>query len=403
MKKANRVGVIGAGPAGLIAAIMAGRGGAEVGLFEANARPGKKLAVTGSGRCNITNQHLDPMRYVCRDSRFVLSVLEAFAHRDLVRFLESIAVPIKVMEDGWCYPLSESAANVVAALTAALQIEGVVLHLQEEVRDFYPVAEGWQVVGAETYTFDRLIVASGGKAYPQLGSRGSGYPVLGRLGHTIMPSRPALAPIVAEMSRLHKLQGVRMDVALTLLRGAECLGASHGNAIFTQWGVNGPAAMDLSHLIAMEQDNLELEIDFLARYKEMFFELFAQRVDSDWPVRVVLGSVLLPKVVQVLMHWSGVADDLSMRHLGEQRREALFRHLQHTRVAVTGTRDFNYAQVSAGGVPVHEVEARTCLSLKQRGLYLAGEVLDVVGPCGGYNLQFAFSTGALAGKAAAAF
>ncbi len=401
MKKAVKIGVIGAGAAGMTAALVAAEAGAQVILFEAQAQPGKKLAVTGSGRCNISNRHIDPSRYVCADGAFVSSVLDCFGHDDLMQFMEGMAVPVMATSDGWCYPVSQSAANVVAALTTALDINRVEVHVQEPVTDFSPEAGGWRISARACYLIDRLVVASGGVAYPRLGYAGSGYANLGRLGHTIVPPRPALAPLLADMKRLHKLQGVRMDVALRLLQGEKSLGSSCGNVIFTQWGINGPAAMDLSHLFGRQPGDLQLEINFLAHQETLFLNLFERLSGTRWPLRMLLASVLAPKVVRVLLQWSDLDGDLAVRELDAKSRRVLLQHLQSTRIKVTGTRDFHYAQVSTGGVAVTEVEGRSCASRRCPGLYLAGEVLDVVGPCGGYNLQFAFSSGAVAGRAAA--
>ncbi len=246
-----KIAIIGAGPAGMMAALQAARAGAHILLFDGNPGVGRKLAVTGSGRCNITNSRIDPGRYASADGSLAARVLERFGYRELINFLKSIAVPVVAMPDGWCYPSSESAAAVVAAFAAALEIEGVEQHLGEKVSSFHRDGGGWQVTGVADYGVDRLVIAAGGSAQPNLGSRGDCFPLLIRLGHKVLPSRPALAPVTADMRRLHKLQGVRMDVGLQLWQEGALLGESVGNAIFSQWGLNGPAAMDLSYLIGL--------------------------------------------------------------------------------------------------------------------------------------------------------
>jgi len=393
------IGIVGAGPAGMMAALQATRAGGRVVLFDCNRMVGRKLAVTGNGRCNITNSRIDPDRYVCTEAGFIEQVLAGFGHADLVAFLEGMAVPLRVMTDGWCYPRSGSAATVVAAFATALELAGVELHLEETVRAFVPVEDGWRLEGRDKYHFDRLIVASGGVAQPRLGARGELLAQLEQLGHRVIAARPGLAPIVADMRRLHKLQGVRMDVGLQIWRGKRMLGQSEGNAIFSQWGLNGPAAMDLSHLVSGE-GALELAVNFIAGSEPLMKELLRRFADSEWPVGVILSGLLPPKAARFIVQSCGLASEARMRTLDEREKSALWSALCDTRLQVEGTRGFEFAQVSAGGIPPGEVESRTMASRRKAGLFLAGEVLDVIGPCGGYNLQFAFSTGALAGVAA---
>jgi predicted Rossmann fold flavoprotein len=397
-----KIGIIGAGPAGMMAALQAAQFGGRVLLFDGNKTAGRKLMVTGNGRCNISNSRIDPRMYACADPAFMPRLLARFGHRDLVDFLAGIAVPVFAMPDGWCYPRSESAAAVVEAFAVALQVAGVELHFAEKVRDFNRGAGGWRIVTAEEYHVDRLIIAAGGEAQPNLGSRGELFPLLRSLGHRVLPSRPALAPITADMRRLHKLQGVRMDLGLELWQDDNRLGQSTGNAIFSQWGLNGPAAMDISHLVSGHPDEgLTLEINFIAGAEEAMAELLRRFSGTEWPVAVVLGGLLPPKVARFIVQSAALAAESALRSLGERDLTGIWQSMTGTRIRVEGTRGFEFAQVSAGGVPVNEVEPESMASRKAEALFLAGEVLDVVGPCGGYNLQFAFSTGALAGRAAA--
>ncbi|HNW58806.1 MAG TPA: aminoacetone oxidase family FAD-binding enzyme [bacterium] len=396
------VGIAGAGPAGMMAALQAAQAGARVLLFEGNPGVGRKLAVTGSGRCNITNSRIDPERYACDAPGFMARVLAAFGHADLVAFLAGMAVPVVALEDGWCYPRSGSAAAVVEAFAIALELAGIELHCSEKVRNFAPRSEGWVLQAGGEYRLDRLIVAAGGAAQPNLGSRGELFAPLGRLGHTRRPDRPALAPVAADMRRLHKLQGVRMDIGLQLCHRSDVLAESAGNAIFTQWGLNGPAAMDLSHLISARPGAaLELLVHFMPGAEALLEAQLRAFAGTPWPLTAVLSGLLPPKVARFLVQSAGLAAGLRMHEFTAAAHTALWRQATQTRLEVQGTRDLHFAQVSAGGVPAVEVVAETMASRKAGGLFLAGEVLDVVGPCGGYNLQFAFSSGALAGRAAA--
>jgi predicted Rossmann fold flavoprotein len=407
------VGIVGAGPSGIMAALEAARRGTRAILFEANALVGRKLLVTGNGRCNISNAHATASRYTCADPSFIETALERFGHRRTLDRLAEMGILTYATDDGWCYPLSNSAATVAATLTTALDLAGVEIHLNTRIADLRRERGGFALDvgdGRRPHRVDRLVLASGGMAYPALGSRGDLYPVLERMGHTIVAPRPALAPIVADVRRLHKLQGVRMDLGLTLYEGKgdreRVLGHTVGNAIFTQFGFSGPAAMDLSHLISTRPGaDLTLEIDLLPHYRrEMqgLLERMAGRRDARrLPLRVALGAALPEKVPPVIMTLAGLSDDTSLADLPRDELSTMLERLTRLRVAVKGTHGFEFAQVSTGGVPVGEVDPHTMASRIVPGLYLAGEVLDVVGPCGGYNLQFAWTSGYLAGAGAA--
>ena len=249
--------------------------------------------------------------------------------------------------------------------------------------------------------FERVIVSAGGMAYPALGSRGELFPVLEKLGHTVLPKRPALAPLLVDLGDLHSLQGVRLDVGATLWNGSRQLASTKGNLIFTEWGLNGPAVMDLSHHVGAETGGLELSLNLLAFFQEEFDQLLAQKRTSAMPVRVFLGAFFPPKVVITLLKNASLAQDVPLNQVEDGALEHLIGRLKDTRLPVKGVRGFEYCQVSAGGVPVSEVDPLTLESCRVKGLYLTGETLDVVGPCGGYNLHYAFASGTLAGKAAA--
>jgi predicted Rossmann fold flavoprotein len=228
------------------------------------------------------------------------------------------------------------------------------------------------------------------------------FPVLERLGHTVLPNRPALAPLLVDLGNLQPLQGVRLDVGATLWNGSQRLATTMGNLIFTQWGLNGPAVMDLSHHVsARPKATLELSLNLLAFFPEEFDHLLAQKRTSSIPLRVFLGAFFPPKVVMTYLKNARLSEETPLSHVSDNALARLIEKLKDTRLPVKGVRDFEYCQVSAGGVPVGEVDPCTLESRRVAGLFLTGETLDVVGPCGGYNLQYAFSSGALAGKAAA--
>jgi predicted Rossmann fold flavoprotein len=400
------VAVIGAGASGLAAALQAAWSGADVTLFERNEIVGKKLLVTGSGHCNITNDAVSAGAYTCADIHWMESMLAHFGVPELKAMLLDAGIPVRATFDGWYYPLSESAHTVVDALFGALRLAGVTPVTNKQVLSIKPGNGGFtlrlrQGETEETRTFNRVIVSAGGKAYPSLGSRGELFPVLESLGHSVLPLRPALAPVQADLGNLKPLQGMRFDVEASVFEGKIKLAVSRGNVIFTEWGLNGPAVMNISHVISARPGRLlELSLDFLAFFHEEFDNLLAQKRTTGQPLGLFLEAFFPPKAAAGFIHNAGLSSGAPLDKLDGVAMHHLSASLRDTRLKVTGVRGFEYCQVSAGGVPVTEVDPLTLESRQIPGLYLTGETLDVVGPCGGYNLHYAFSSGALAGQAA---
>ena len=392
--------IIGAGPAGMTAALFSARSGAKVRLIDGNEQVGRKLLVTGSGRANLTNQRMDASRYTCADPVWMSTLLNHFGHTELISFLSEIGVLTFSTADGWCYPISESAQTVVEAFANALRLAGVELVLNTKVSTIRKTKEVFSLTlstGA-TLSAERLIVAAGGKAYPTLGSRGELFAPLKALGHSITPLVPALAPVTGEMKPWSKLLGLRIDAHVSLYENGNLLAETTGNLIFTEWGLNGPAVMDLSHHISTRPGSkLELMLNPLFNNEPQLRELIARKRNTNTPVRVLLGSVLPPKLPPVLLARAGYPMDVMVNEMNDEQIEKVLKSAAAMPFKVTGVRGFEYCQVSAGGVPVSEVDPLNMRSRLMPGLSLVGETLDVVGPCGGYNLQFAFSSGAVAG------
>ncbi len=401
------VAVIGAGASGMTAALQAVWNGADVTVFERNPSVGRKLLVTGSGRCNITNDAATAEAYSCADPAWMESLLNMFGVPDLLEMLAGLGIPVRKTSDGWYYPLSDSASTVVDAFSSALDLARVKLYLQTQVRSIRPSRNGFaihflHIDREEELEFERVILSAGGKAYPSLGSRGELFPELERLGHTILPVRPALSPILADLGCWLPLQGIRLDVGVGLWEDTRRLASSKGNLIFTKWGLNGPAVMDISHEVSARPGaTLELSLDLLAYFKPDYDQLLARKRTSLMPLRVFLGAFFPPKVVLTCLKNGGLGENTPLSEVSDNDLERMTGLLKNIRLPVKGVRDFEYCQISAGGVPVDEVDPQTLESRRLKGLYLTGETLDVVGPCGGYNLQYAFSSGALAGMAAA--
>lgn len=400
------IAVIGAGASGMAAALQAAENGAAVTLFERNSDVGRKLLVTGSGRCNLSNDAVASGKYACADPQWIDSLVRSFGVQDLIEFLRKTGILVYKTSDGWYYPLSNSAHSVVDAFQNALLRTNVTIRLKSPVEGIQSTEKGFRIKftddeGKAGKIFPKVIVAAGGMAHPNLGSRGELFPVLEKLGHTLVPKRPALAPVMVDLQSLKHLLGVRLDAGVDLWQGDHRLAGTAGNIIFTEWGINGPGVMDISHFIPANPGNFFLSLDFLRFYKYEFADLLQEKRKTAIPIKVFLETFFPPKVASLFPHLAQIPEITPLNQIDEVALQRLIRTLQDTRIKIRGVKGFEMCQLSAGGIPVNEVDPQTLESRIVKGLYLTGEMLDVVGPCGGFNLHFAFASGALAGRSAA--
>jgi hypothetical protein len=399
-----QVGVIGAGPAGMTAALEACQTKAQVILLDANPTPGRKLAATGSGRANLTNANMRAAKYTCSSLEFVDQALQQFGQPELIHWLKEKGIFTYSSPDGWCYPLSDSAANVAQIFYAHLIASGAKVITQTLITDITPKEDGFRLSTSDpnqSFYVNRLIVACGSPAYPQLGARDNLPPILEKIGHTIHPIQPSLAPLLCDVHPIHKLQGVRLDAGVKLLMEGEVIGETVGNIIFTNWGLNGPGVMDLSHLVNRNKKRtLEIELNLIPQHLPLLNSLLEKRAHDSLPIGTLLGSVLPTKITAWALERTRLPLDCHINQLDKRTIQQLLDGLQHLRLSVKGTKGFKDCQASIGGVAVEEVDAGSMQSQIIPGLFLAGEVLDVSGPCGGYNLQWAFTSGFIAGKSA---
>lgn len=397
-KNKMRIGIIGGGAAGLCAAIKAKQLGLEVHLFDANSSPGRKLSTTGSGRCNISNQKAQAGQYFTDDQDTLQKCFQKFPPAQVLTFLESIGIPTVSSTDGWIYPLSYSAANVVDILSDNLRdihmhANTLITHLEKKDGAFYLHSSD----PAQQYHFEKLIITSGSPANPQLGARSVLYDPIAALGHTILPVRPALSPIETDTSLFHKLQGVRLDAGITLFHRNKFVTHNTGNIIITQWGLNGPGVMDISHLIKPEEpEQYQLKINFAPKFSAELTTVLSKMNNTDRSIGALLKAYLPAKVVEFILRQTNLDAALSCSELGKTQMEYLLHAIQNQILVVRNVRGFKFAQASTGGVPLAEINPDTMESNKCPGLFFAGEILNVLGPCGGFNLHWAFLSGLIA-------
>lgn len=395
-----RIGIIGGGAAGLIAAIRARPYGAEIQIFDANAALGRKLSATGSGRCNISNRCAKADVYFTDDIAALKKCFETIPNSSVIETLEKIGIPTTASEDGWIYPLSFSAANVVSILEN--NIEGIAVFRNSLITEIQKTADGFILHTADRnrhYQLDKVLIACGSPANPQLGARGDLYKPLEMLGHHIVPVNPALTPIETDPAPFHKLQGVRLDAGLRLMRDNTVIAHTTGNIIITQWGLNGPGVMDISHFLDLQNpERYRLQIDFAPSFSENIRSSFSEPNLQSLSPSSILKGFFPAKIAEFLLKQTNLDHVKACRELSSSQKELLLRTMQNEEIDVRGVRGFKHAQASTGGVALSEIDPVSMESRFCQGLFFAGEILNVLGPCGGFNLHWAFLSGLLAAE-----
>jgi predicted Rossmann fold flavoprotein len=409
--------VIGAGAAGLLAAIRAAELGRRTLLLEKNRKPGVKILMSGGTRCNLT--HATDNRGIVEafgpPGRFLHSALAALSVEQTIDLFEAEGVATKVEETGKVFPVSNKATDVLDALLRRLHRSGATLALGEPVIDLRVAATrsgALEVVTPQrTISAKRVILTSGGKSYPGSGTTGDGYGFAARLGHTIVTPTPSLTPIRVAVPWVTELRGITIpDVTLRVLEDGQLAAGfpatRRGSLLFAHFGLSGPVALDVSRVISghPRPDSLALEIDFLPAMETADLDEFLRReslASGKKQLAVVLSGHLPRRLCEALLTSIGMPADRRAASLSRADREKLARAVKQLRLNVAGTLGFEKAEVTAGGIALDEIDGRTMQSKLAPGLFIAGEVLDLDGPIGGYNFQSAFSTGWLAGTRAA--
>lgn len=395
--------IIGGGASGMAAALTAARQGHQVVLAERQARVGRKLLSTGNGRCNLTNTGAGPSNYHGEAPDFVRPALEAFPSEAALDFFRGLGLLAREEWGGRVYPLSNSANSVVDVLRQALDAAGVELIAGDRVRELRRAGSGYSVTteSGDKRSFDAVVVACGGLAGEKLGGGRDGYELLKALGHTRTALRPALVQITTEPMYPRSLKGIKADCALRVLSRGGLLASSCGELLFTETGVSGPAAFDVSRAVSEAGDaKMELEIDFLRDYTaaEVLAHL-QNRVKTapELPASELLTGSVHNRLGRMLIKYADVEAAAPLSALSERELRTVAAACKRFELPVRGTEGFANAQVTAGGIRTSEFDPRTLESRLCPRLFACGEVLDIDGDCGGYNLQWAWSSGVLAG------
>ena len=399
------IDIIGGGPAGMMAAIIAAGKGGRVRLWEKNGSLGRKLLATGNGRCNFTNQNISLDNYHGGDLKLAGGILDNFGLDRTLEFFEGLGLTYYADSRGRYFPRSNEASSALFCLEQEMERLGVEVNLRSEIVSLTRSSGGWEVrQRGQAHKSDAVILACGGAASPQFGSTGQGYELASKQSHAIVAPEPALVPLMLAGNWFHKLQGLRMDLRLTISRNGKTVFEIIDEGLFTHYGLSGPLALKASRMIT--GPGLECHINFLPYSKAVEVEAQLrdrrQRLASRLTGNFLTG--LLPeKLGLTMMIQSSLNIDSSCREISDEQLQDLLINLCRWPVQIKGLRSFKEAQVTAGGVDCRQVFSDSLMSKKAPGLFFCGEVLDVDGDTGGYNLQWCWSSGYAAGNAAAEY
>ena len=399
----TEIAVIGGGASGLMAAITAKKSGKEVIILERKDRILKKVLITGNGRCNITNVNANISNYFGKNISSVENILNRFTPHDTMDFFNELGIVCNEENRGKVYPLSGQASSVVDALRFEAEKLGIKIETEFYVRKIEKDGFKFKIYSEDKKKIEagRVILAAGGQSYPELGSNGSGFELAKELGHSVTKLSPSIVQLKTEKNQVKGLQGIKTDVAVTAYGDSKKICTYDGELLFTDYGISGNVVFNISFVMPLYK-NVEFEIDFMEKfdYNELY-EMLKERkkIMSHLTMENYFNGMINKKLGQFLSKVSGI-EKLSkpVKDLNDSDIRKLCTVLKKYRVKILETTGFKNAQVTAGGVSLDEVNAETLESKIVKGLYFSGEVLDVYGECGGFNLQWAWASGYIAGE-----
>ena len=402
----TEIAVIGGGASGLMAAITAKKSGKEVIILERKDRILKKVLITGNGRCNITNVNANISNYFGKNISSVENILNRFTPQDTMDFFNELGIICNEENRGKVYPLSGQASSVVDALRFEAERLGIKIETEFYVRKIEKDGFKFRIYSEDRKKIEagRVILAAGGQSYPELGSNGSGFELAKELGHSVTRLSPSIVQLKTEKHQVKGLQGIKTDVAVTAYGDNKKICTYDGELLFTDYGISGNVVFNISFVMPLYKD-VEFEIDFMEKfdYNELYEMLKERkRILSHLTMENYFNGMINKKLGQFLSKVSGI-EKLSkpVKDLNDSDIRKLCTVLKKYRVKILETTGFKNAQVTAGGVLLDEVNIETLESKIVKGLYFSGEVLDVYGECGGFNLQWAWASGHIAGENAA--
>lgn len=399
--------VVGGGAAGMIAAGTAAGRGKRVLLIERNEKPGKKIYITGKGRCNVTNaSDLNGyMRNIPTNSRFLYSALSRFFNDDLIALLDDMGIPTKIERGNRVFPVSDKSSDIIKGLYRYVEQSGTDVWFNARVKDIMTennVVKGVELYDGRSVEASSVILATGGLSYPTTGSTGDGYTMAQRLGHTIKPLMPSLVPLDIVEDWVKGLQGLSLkNVKLSAYAVGKRFFEEQGEMLFTHFGISGPLVLTLSrYVLDCNVADIEIVLDLkpaltLQQLDERIRRDFSKYNNKQF--KNSLGDLLPQKLIPVIVELSQIEQDKPVNQITKEERRNLAEMLKELKMHVSGLRSFKEAVITHGGVDVGEINPKTMESRLVKGLYFAGEIIDVDALTGGYNLQIAFSTGYLAG------
>ena len=413
MTQTRRVLIVGGGAAGMMAAISAARCGCQVDLYEKNEKLGKKLFITGKGRCNVTNacEGVEAfLPHVVSNPRFLYSAFYGFDNQAMMAFLESEGLHLKVERGLRVFPVSDKSSDVIRTLEQAMRKAGVRVHLNAPVKSLIMEEDrvcGLTLASGEAVAGDAVILAAGGLSYPSTGSDGDGYRLAKSAGHSVTSLTPSLVPMVVEEDWCRDLQGLSLrNIGFVLKRGRKKIYEGFGEMMFTHFGITGPVVLTGSTRIAphLKKGPVSCVIDLKPALSESELDARLLRDFDKYhqrQMRNALGDLLPSSLIPVVLLLAQIDPYLPVHELDRQSRLRLLSVLKGLTMTVTALRGYNEAVITQGGVNVREIRPDTMASRKKTGLYMAGEMLDVDAETGGFNLQIAWSTAWAAGLGAA--
>lgn len=390
----KKVSIIGAGASGILSAILCAKAGAKVEVYEQNTKIGKKILVSGNGRCNISNRHLSSSDYFSQNPSFVDFALQSFGFDKFEKFCNEIGLLLNVVDDGRAYPLSNEAKSVVKIFEDYAKGLGIVFHTETHITDIKQLMND----------SDALIVATGARAGEHLGGNSNGDEFAKEFGHTTLPAYPSLVQLHLNSQIAKKMSGVKLSAEVTLiLNGVKDISVS-GDVLFTNYGVSGFAILDISQAVSsalLAYQAVDISVNLLPAFNMQKLSQHISKVAQNMPTLTILDILvgIIPiKIANGLLEELNIANTIKGKEIHIKLAKRIANLMLNWKFEVEDTHGFRHAEVSGGGINTSEIDEKTMMSKKQRNLYFVGEVLDVVGRRGGYNFAFAWSSAYLAAK-----